>query len=159
MQRLIRFTLNYSAIERKRKNMRKKPGGQPNNQNAYKHGFYSKYFSPFESRALSEIPLTDMSDEIRLLRVNVDRFMQSYTDSLDGLNYDERLAGLRAITLAVGRIASLQRILAVAGKNLTESDRILETLMKFPAEDSHDHSSTEDIMVEDLPPEGDHDPE
>jgi hypothetical protein len=100
-----------------------------------------------------------MSDEIRLLRVNVDRFMQSYTDSLDGLDYDERLAGLRVITLAVGRIAALQRILTVAGKNLTESDRILEMLMKFPEEDSHDLSSKEDIMVEDLPPIRHHDPD
>jgi hypothetical protein len=66
---------------------------------------------------------------------------------------------LRAITLAVGRIASLQRILTVAGKNLTESDRILGMLMKFPVEDSHDLSSKEDIMVEDLPPASDHDQE
>jgi hypothetical protein len=139
--------------------MRKKPGGQPNNRNAFKHGFYSKYFSPFESRTLSEIPTTDLSGEIGLLRVNVDRFMQSYTDSLDDLDYADRLAGLRAITLAVGRIAALQRILSFAGKNLAESDRIMEMLMKFPEDDPDDRSCLDDIMVEEPPTAGDHDPE
>jgi hypothetical protein len=97
-------------------NMPRKPGGQPGNRNAFKHGFYSKYFNAFESRALSKIPLTDMAGEIGLLRVNVDRFMQAYTASLEELDFENRLAGLRAITLAVGRIAALQRILSSSAK-------------------------------------------
>ena len=59
--------------------MPKKRGGQKGNRNAFKHGFYSKYFNAFESKALSEIPLTDMIGEIGLMRVNVDRFMEVYT--------------------------------------------------------------------------------
>jgi hypothetical protein len=118
--------------------MRRKPGGQPNNQNAYKHGFYSKYFSPFECKALSELPLTDITGEIGLLRVNVDRFMQSYAASLEKLDYDHRLAGLRAITLAVGRIAALQRILSTAGNKYAEDIKIMQAIqaMDFSEEDS-----------------------
>jgi hypothetical protein len=124
--------------------MRRKPGGQPNNRNAYKHGFYSKYFSPFESRALAELPITDMTGEIGIMRVNVDRFMQAYADSLDELDYDNRLAGLRAITLAVGRIASLQRILASAGRDLNELNELAKALDALPMDvfddllDGHD---------------------
>ena len=139
--------------------MRRKPGGQPNNKNAYKHGFYTPYFSLFEGRALSEIPLTDLSGEIGLLRVNVNRFMQSYVESLDDLDYADRLAGLRAITLAVGRIAALQRIMTIAGKNLAESDRIMEMLMQLPEDDPDDRSSLDDINVEDPPAAGDHAPQ
>jgi hypothetical protein len=115
--------------------MRRKPGGQPNNKNAYKHGFYTKYFSPFESRALDELPITDLTGEIGTLRVSVDRFMQAYSASLDELDYDNRLAGLRAITLAVGRIASLQRILASAGKNTPEMEEFLKALESVPVDD------------------------
>ena len=101
--------------------MPKKRGGQPNNKNAYKHGFYSKYFSAFEGKALSEIPVTDTTDQIGLMRVQIDRFMQVYTASLEELDFEERLAALRAVTLAVGRIASLERIQSSAGKISTNT--------------------------------------
>jgi len=114
--------------------MPKKRGGQPNNKNAYKHGFYAKYFTSFENRALTDIPVTDMTDQIRLLRVQVDRFMQAYTASLDKLNYEERLIGLRAITLAVGRIASLERILSSSGKNLDQYNEFMKVLDAIPDE-------------------------
>ena len=113
----------------------KRSGGQPRNKNAFKHGFYSKYFNAFESRALSDLPLTDMTGEIGLLRVNVDRFMQAYTASLNELDYENRLAGHRAVTLAVGRIAAMQRILSSVGKNL-EHERALQELMQSWEEES-----------------------
>ena len=121
-----------------------KPGGQPKNKNAFKHGFYSKYFNAFESRALSKISLTDLAGEIGLLRVNVDRFMQAYTASLDELDYENRLAGLRAITLAVGRIAALQRIFSASAKYTAETNEIQEfwkRLEETPIlmEDEDDH--------------------
>ena len=108
--------------------MPKKRGGQPNNKNAYKHGFYSKYFSAFEGKALSEIPITDTTDQIGLMRVQINRFMQVYTASLDTLDYEERLAALRAVTLAVGRIASLERIQSSAGKNLDQNNQFMQML-------------------------------
>ena len=112
--------------------MPKPRGGQRGNRNAFKHGFYSKYFNAFESKALSEIPLTDMSGEIGLMRVNVDRFMEAFTSSLTNLDYDEKLAGLRAITLAVGRIVSLERILSSAGQDLKQYDEFMQMLDSVP---------------------------
>ena len=107
--------------------MPRKRGGQPRNKNAYKHGFYSKYFNSSERKALSDIPITDITDHIRLLRVQVDRFMQAYTTSLDKLDYEERLEGLRAVTLAIGRIASLERIQSLSAK-ISASMQMLEQM-------------------------------
>jgi hypothetical protein len=120
--------------------MPRKPGGQRKNRNAFKHGFYSKYFNAFESRALSKIPLTDTAGEIGILRVNVDRFMQAYTASLEELDYENRLAGLRAITLAVGRIAALQRILSSSAKYTAETDVIQDLWDRIAAFDQQDES-------------------
>jgi hypothetical protein len=124
-------------MKKKGASMPKKRGGQPNNKNAYKHGFYSKYFSTFESKALSDLPVTDVTNEIGLMRVQIDRFMQVYTTSLEGLDYEKRLAALRTVTLAVRRIASLERIQSSAGKNLdqySEFMRIFEG-MDIPEEE------------------------
>jgi hypothetical protein len=120
--------------------MPRKPGGQRKNRNAFKHGFYSKYFNAFESRALSKIPLTDTAGEIGILRVNVDRFMQAYTASLEELDFENRLAGLRAITLAVGRIAALQRILSSSAKYTAETDVIQDLWDRIAAFDQQDES-------------------
>ena len=116
--------------------MPKKRGGQKGNRNAFKHGFYSKYFNAFESKALSEIPLTDMIGEIGLMRVNVDRFMEVYTTSLQDLDYEERLSGLRAITLAVGRIVGLERILSTKGKNIQQYEEFMKMLQDIPEDES-----------------------
>jgi hypothetical protein len=111
--------------------MSKKRGGQPDNKNAYKHGFYSKYFSAFERKALSDLPSIDVTNEIGLLRVQIDRFMQAYTGSLEELDYEERLAALRTVTLAVGRIASLERIRSSAGKNLDQYNEFMQMLAQL----------------------------
>ena len=126
--------------------MTRKPGGQPNNRNAFKHGFYSKYFNAFESRALSKIPITDLAGEIGLLRVNVDRFMQAYTASLEELDYENRLAGLRAITLAVGRIAALQRILSSSAKYTAETNEIQKFWDRLEKLDLIDESEAGDAQ-------------
>jgi hypothetical protein len=120
-----------------------KPGGQPRNKNAFKHGFYSKYFDAFESRALSKIPIADLAGEIDLLRINVDRFMQSYTSSLEELDFEKRLAGLRAITLAVGRIAALQRLTSASAKYTADADKVQEFWDNIEKADWQDESNAD----------------
>ena len=111
--------------------MPKKRGGQPNNKNAYKHGFYSKHFNQFESKALSEIPLTNVTDVIDLMRVSTGRFMEAYTISLEELDFESRLTALRTISMAAGRIASLVRIQASASKNDNKADELNEAIKKI----------------------------
>lgn len=109
--------------------MTKKRGGQLNNKNAFKHGFYSKHFSEFEDKALSEIPITDVTDVIDLMRVSTGRFMEAYTTSLEDLDYETRLASLRAMSMAAGCIASLVRIQVSESKNTKEASETRKQLM------------------------------
>jgi hypothetical protein len=67
--------------------MAKKRGGQLKNTNAFKHGFYSKHYSESENQALSEIPLTDVTDMIVNFGVTTARFMEAYYTSLDEQDY------------------------------------------------------------------------
>ena len=124
--------------------MPKKRGGQPNNKNAYQHGFYSRHFTQFESKALDEIPLTDLADEKGIMRVTIDRFMETYTASRETLDYESRLAGLRAISLAVGRIASLERIQASLAKRAEEAQKMKENFTNSAADTTETSGGTEE---------------
>ena len=88
----------------------RKRGAQPGNHNAVKHGFYSHNFSSFEQLAVSDIPARDLSDDIILLRSIIARQMENYTAALPDLSYQQRLSSLRAVTIAFGRLISLQRL-------------------------------------------------
>lgn len=110
--------------------MSKKRGGQANNKNAYKHGFYSKYFSSFENKTLSEIPLTDVTDVIDLMRVSTGRFLEAYTASLEELDYEGKHAAYRSIGMNAGVIASLFRIQVSTGANARDANELIEQLMK-----------------------------
>ena len=114
--------------------MSKKRGGQPQNKNALKHGFYSKYFTALESRALSENPVTSVEDVIDLLRVSMGRFMETYTRSLQDLDYEERLAALRVLGLSGGSIASLVRIHVFTSKNVRAANEMTEAFKKLGVE-------------------------
>lgn len=54
----------------------KKRGGQPNNKNALKHGFYSEILTKEEIARLNKIKEIDLNDETSLLRALVFRFAQ-----------------------------------------------------------------------------------
>lgn len=113
---------------------KRKRGAQPNNKNAYKHGFYAKHFSLKENEALHESPLTSIPDVIDILRVSNFRFLEIYTKSLQGLDYKEQLAGIRALGLTGGAIASLTRIHLSAGANAMQAMQIIEEFKKIDVE-------------------------
>jgi hypothetical protein len=71
------FAMNppkYKSIEPKKPAARKR-GGQPGNSNAFKHGFYTKNFSPAECRGLQSTQGVVLGDEIALLRVLINRLI------------------------------------------------------------------------------------
>ena len=70
---------------------RQQRGAQPGNHNAVKHGYYSSVFKEAERRLLEQIPLTDLSAEIQLIRVTSKRFLQALTASKDHLDFDTQL--------------------------------------------------------------------
>jgi hypothetical protein len=90
-----------------------KPGGQPGNHNALKHGFYSSLFKDAERRLLAELPVTDLSAEIELIRVTNSRFLKALQASRGSLDFDTQLTALRAVNLSAHSIASLLRAQAL----------------------------------------------
>jgi hypothetical protein len=86
----------------------RKCGGQPGNTNAFKHGFYTKNFSPAERKGLQATKGVVLGDEIALLRVLIKRFadqvQSSQVEALpDSAHY------LAVVSEAMLRLASLLR--------------------------------------------------
>lgn len=64
--------------------MAKKRGGQPANQNARKHGFYSRALTEAEKLQLEEAALVDgLDQEIALLRVKLRELVESSPERID----------------------------------------------------------------------------
>lgn len=59
-----------------------KPGGQKNNKNALRHGFYAKSFTPSENIRLDSISVNGIESEIALIRVCIDKLK-------DQISFDE----------------------------------------------------------------------
>jgi uncharacterized protein YjcR len=92
----------------------RKPGGQPGNQNALKHGFYSRYFSPLEVEELQVSSIDGLNHEVVLLRVMIRRLVALLSDRGDEGDVDHAVAYLNCMSSACGRLANLlkaQRLL------------------------------------------------
>ena len=80
---------------------KRKRGAQPGNQNARKHGFYSKHFTPDQTNQLeASDDLKDLGPEINLLRVKLNTILDDPNISLDLL--------LRTVH-ALARLMAVQR--------------------------------------------------
>ena len=80
---------------------KRKSGGQPGNQNARKHGFYSKHFTPDQAKQLEAADdLRDLGPEIALLRVKLNALLDDPDVSTELL--------LRAVN-SLARLMSIQR--------------------------------------------------
>ena len=65
---------------------KRKPGGQPGNQNARKHGVYSKVLTPEEQRVLSLASIPGIDGEIALLRMKIRAIVKEDRWPAEGLN-------------------------------------------------------------------------
>ena len=80
---------------------KQKSGGQPGNQNARKHGFYSKHFTPDQLKQLEDADdLRDLGPEIALLRVKLNALLDDPEVSTELL--------LRAVN-SLARLMAIQR--------------------------------------------------
>jgi hypothetical protein len=98
----------------------KKPGGQPGNTNALKHGFYSKHFSLAERRGLQAAEGLVLGDEIGLLRVLIRRFVEQIQAN-QGVSLNESVQHLAVISEAMSRLASLLRTDHMLGGSETDT--------------------------------------
>lgn len=110
------------AIEKDNsKNGKRKRGAQPNNLNAFQHGFYSRLFRPMEAEDLENKLNTGLEDEIAMLRV-VTRRTFELADR--GSDIDGTIKALGAMGLASIRLSRLLK----AQKELGEGDEALSAL-------------------------------
>jgi two-component sensor histidine kinase len=98
---------------------KRKRGGQSGNQNAFKHGFYSRLFKHREGEVFSALSTEDIQEEIKVTRINNRRVLQAISEDPD-ITYDQMLAGVRAISMGTALIASLNR--AALGASLESSE-------------------------------------
>ena len=86
--------------------MARKPGAQPGNTNALKHGFYSQRFRNGELADLDSFEDTDLQDEIGMLRVYLRRLLEM----AEGIDDTRQAAAiLDKISLVAVRISTLAK--------------------------------------------------
>ncbi len=76
-------------------------GGQPGNNNALKHGFYTRRFRKRDLSGVESINLKNLAEEIALIRIFTRRMVE---ESVQDPDYYDNISVLRAICLASGTI-------------------------------------------------------
>ena len=92
----------------------RKHGASSGDQNALRHGFYSRRFSSAEIQDLEAQLQEDFNGEIALLRVFTRRIFE-LVDGSDNLN--DMVAATGAISTIMGRITSMMRVRSMIGGN------------------------------------------
>ena len=95
----------------------RKKGAQPGNQNALKHGYYSRRFQKQELDDLDKIPPGVLS-EIALMRVSLRRLFECVADQ--PAEFDAWIKYLTTISASVAKLIVLLKVQASEGDN--ESD-------------------------------------
>jgi len=101
----------------KPKGKARKPGAQPNNKNAEKHGFYSKNFSADEKKRIDDTDRFSLEHELDLLRVHIDRLTKevsfdeiSHTDQQGNTTRDGHyLSQLNTLSIMIQSLSTLFR--------------------------------------------------
>jgi hypothetical protein len=110
---------------------KRKPGAQPGNGNALRHGFYSRRFRGQEHRDLENGLQDGLQDEINLLRVQIRRLADLAEGQTD---LKEAIQTLTAIGLGCTRLAGMlrtQRELGEDENDLTKAiNEAVEDILK-----------------------------
>jgi hypothetical protein len=85
----------------------RKPGAQPGNRNALKHGFYSRNFKPSETEAVEAASIEGLHNEIIMLRVMIRRVVELATDPESDTSLESAIAALNTLGNATTRLARL----------------------------------------------------
>jgi hypothetical protein len=88
-------------------------GGQPGNNNALSHGFYSRKFRTIELSDLNASLKDNLTDEIALLRVAIRRCFDyiSDQDEISLAEWSDCLSALSSATLNLSTLIKTQKIL------------------------------------------------
>lgn len=121
----------------------RKPGAQPKNKNALRHGFYSKDFSADEKKRLDAQDNVDVLAEVNLIRVMLDKLKNqisfdeitrqdaNHSDFRDG-HYLNQLNTLSAMTQSLSTL--IRTHFLTHGKSGDIQDSILRALEELRLE-------------------------
>lgn len=123
----------------------RKPGAQPGNKNALRHGFYAKRFTTDEKQRLEGTETADVESEIALLRVCIDRLYEQldfdsvYLSNKDGgqseIRDDHYLKQLNTLGLMTQSLSGLTRThYLIKGKGGDVADAIMHALEELRIE-------------------------
>jgi len=127
----------------KGKPSKRKPGAQPGNKNALRHGFYAQRFTVAESGRLDKQDPSDVIAEIALLRVCLDRLTEqldfeanNHTDKEGNhIRDDHYLKQLNTLGLMTQSLSTLTRThYLIRGRSGDVSDSILRALEELRIE-------------------------
>jgi len=113
---------------------RRKRGAQPGNQNAFRHGFYSKAYTPADMRQLDANVKGEFTDEINLARVNASRLAELIKD-YHNIPLQDFISASNALNNYLDRIQSLTRAQRFMYQNQTTVEKALEELKDIPPEE------------------------
>jgi len=113
---------------------KRKPGGQPGNANALRHGFYAKSFTEAEMRRLEEDIEGEFIDEIALARTNAARLAELLKDYRN-MSLLDVVSASNALNNYLDRIQGLSRAQRFMYRNQTTLEQALEELSKIPPEE------------------------
>jgi hypothetical protein len=111
----------------------RKAGAPPGNNNALKHGFYSKAFTKLEQEHLEHDVQGELKDEEECLRQLVYHVVVSMR--AEKMDHDRYVIALRTVCLAFGRIESIHRSRKAIYDKQTSLDKVWEELKYIPFEE------------------------
>jgi hypothetical protein len=112
---------------------KRKPGGQPGNTNAFRHGFYAQSFSEAEMNRLDRDIEGEFLDEIALARTNACRLAELLKDYRN-MSLNDVVSASNALNNYLDRIQSLSRSQRFMYRNQTTLEQALEELSRIPPE-------------------------
>jgi len=112
----------------------RKPGAQPGNSNALRHGFYAKSFTKAELLSLEQSIQGEFADEIEVARTNTGRLAELLMD-YKNMDIADVVAASNALNNYLDRIQSLSRAQRYMYRNQTTLEQALEELAKIPPEE------------------------
>jgi hypothetical protein len=112
----------------------RKPGAQPGNSNALRHGFYAKSFTKEEILGLEQGIQGEFTDEIEVARTNAGRLAELLMD-YKNMDIADVVAASNALNNYLDRIQSLSRAQRYMYRNQTTIEQALAELAKIPPEE------------------------
>ncbi len=114
--------------------IKRKPGAQPGNGNALRHGFYAKSFTKAEMRRLDKDIEGEFIDEIALARTNASRLAE-LLKGYKSMSLNDVVSASNALNNYLDRIQSLSRAQRFMYRNQTTLEQALEELARIPVEE------------------------